>query len=373
MAEAAEERRRPLIVVIDEDDDIGSTLGTSVVKGYENVLKAGIEFATARPEDADSNSIFVGLNLYKRFKEEGRDPEIVIVGGHPKSGLLAQDLIKKRVKEVIGASKGNYELYIVSDGLDELLMAEVLRDVGPIAGVKRVVVEQSLGVEESYVLLARYIRKALNDPRYSKYFLGVPGVLLLVFGVLTIFGYLLLSLKIIAALLGLFMILKGFNVEEAAWRAAKSVAVRLKESSPLQLAGLGILAVTVLASSYSVYFTARSSAPLPVKVGVIISVDLTVVMIGVTMYILVSEVFFKLSRRDFSLWREAEVLVTLIMMAVAFYFLGGAISSTQFPSAITSSYVYQVVIGSGFLFYAVLGAASASLIEIARRVKEHVG
>ncbi|MGC9072412.1 MAG: DUF373 family protein, partial [Acidilobus sp.] len=355
MAGPPKGQRRPLIIVIDEDDDIGSTLGTSIVKGYDNVEKAALAFAMARPEDADSNSIFVGLNLYRKLEEEGRDPDIIIVGGHPSSSLLAQDLIKKRVKEVIQGSNDSYELYIVSDGLDELLMAEVLRDVGPIAGVKRVVVEQSLGVEESYVLLARYLRKALNDPRYSKYFLGVPGVLLFVFGILTIFGYLMLSLKVIAALLGLFMILKGFNVEDAAWRAARSVAVRLRESSPLQLAGLGVLAVTVLASAYSIYFTARSLAPLPVKVGVVISIDLTVLMIGVTMYILIAEVFFKLSHRDFGLWREAEVLVTLIMMAVGFYFLGNTISSTQFPSAITSSYVYQIVIGSGFLFYAVLG------------------
>ncbi len=365
-------QRRPLIVVVDEDDDIGSTLGTSVVKGYENVERAALSFAIERPEDADTNSIFVGLSLYRQLEKEGRKPEIMIVGGHPRSGLLAQDLIKRRVEEAIQDSD-EYELYIVSDGLDEILMAEVLHDVGPIAGVKRVVVEQSLGVEESYVLLARYIRKALNDPRYSKYFLGVPGLLLLVFGVLTIFGYLLLSLKVIAALLGLFMILKGFNVEDAAWRAARSVVGRLRESSALQLTGIGILAVTVVAGAYSLYFTLRSPVAMSIKVGDIISFDLTLIIVGIVMYILVSDVFFKLSKRDFNLWRETEVLATLIMMSVGFYFLGSAITSTQLPAAITSGYVYQMVIGSGFLFYAVVGAASASLIEILRRVRERVG
>ena len=366
-------QRRPLIVVIDEDDDIGATLGTSIIKGYENVEKAALDFATERPEDADTNSIFVGLSLYRQFEKEGRDPEIVVVGGHPRSSLLAQDLIKRRVQEAIGGRSDEYELYIVSDGLDEILMAEVLRDVGPIAGVKRVIVEQSLGVEESYVLLARYIRKALNDPRYSKYFVGVPGVLLLVFGILTIFGYLLLSLKVIAALLGLFMILKGFNVEDAAWRATRSVLTRLRESSPLQLTGLGILAVTAVAATYSLYFLLRSTASLSIKVGDVLSFDVTLIMVGVAMYILVSDVFFKLSMRDFNLWREAETLAALIMMSVAFYFLGTAVASTTLPAAITSGYVYEIVIGSGFLFYAVVGAASASLIEILRRVKEHVG
>ena len=360
--------RRPLIVVIDEDDDIGSTIGTSVVKGYENVERAAMLFAVERPEDADTNAIFAGLNLYRQLEREGRSPEIMIVGGHPRGGLIAQDLVKRRVKE---AADGNdYELYLVSDGLDEILMAEVLRDVGPIAGVKRVIVEQSLGVEGGYVLLARYIRKALNDPKYSRYFLGVPGVLLLVFGVLTIFGYLILSLKIMAALLGLFLVLKGFNVEDVAWRAARSAAVRIKESSPLQLVGIGILAVTLIIALYGMYFTLRSPMELSVKAGNIVSFDLTLIIIGVVMYVMVSEVFFKLSRRDFSLWRETEAVLALIFMAVSLYVLGNAMSSLSAPLVLTSSYVYQLVIGSGFLLYAVVGAASAALLEILRRVRE---
>jgi len=75
---------------------------------------------------------------------------------------------------------------------------------------------------------------------------------------------------------------------------------------------------------------------------------------------MVSEVFFKLSRRDFSLWRETEAVLALIFMAVSLYALGNAMSSLSVPLVLTSSYVYQLVIGSGFLLYAVAGRSVSS-------------
>ncbi|ADL18621.1 hypothetical protein ASAC_0214 [Acidilobus saccharovorans 345-15] len=363
--------RRPLIVVIDEDDDIGATLGRSLVMGYKDVVDAATQFAILRPEDPDSNAMFVGLNLYKEMEADGRNPEIIVVGGHPKNALLAQSLIKARVQQAISKSPGNYELYVVGDGLDELFMAQILRDVGPIAGVKQVIVEQSLGVEGSYILLARYIRKALNDPRYSKYFLGLPGLLLLVFGLLTIFGYLLLSLKIMAALLGFFMVVKGFNLESQLWEYLKTTAARVREGSVFQLAGLGTLAISVVISAYGAYILSRSAAPLTDKVGYVVSYEVTTLIIGMVIYVIIASVFFKVSRRNFRLYREAQVISVLIMLAAGLYYMGLSIASTPLPSTLNGSYVYSILIGSGFLVYALTGAAIAALIEIGVRVKSH--
>lgn len=360
--------RRPLIIVVDIDDDIGSTLGRSLIVGYDNVLDAATRFAIARPEDPDSNAMFVGLSIYRELSSSGKRPEIAVVGGHPTNSLLAQSLVKSRVQEVVSKNSGSYELYVVGDGIDEILMAQVLRDVAPIAGVRQVVVEQSLGIEGSYVLLARYIRKALNDPRYSKYFLGVPGVLLLVFGLLTVFGYLLLSLKVIAALLGVFMIIKGFGLEERAWSAGRSFAVRLRESSTLQLSGLGLLLATIVVSAYGMYDLLTSKIMITAKVGGMISYDFTTIIVGVIMYIIIADVFFKLSKRQLLLYKEAEYLVVLISLLIGFYYMGLTISSLPYPLAISGAYVYDVIIGSGFLLAVLLGAAIATIIEIVSRV-----
>ncbi|MEM4512824.1 MAG: DUF373 family protein, partial [Acidilobaceae archaeon] len=153
--------RRPLVVVVDIDDDIFEVTGSSVIAGSENVLSAALAYARARPEDADLNAIFYGLSLYWRFRERKLDPEIAIVGGHRSDEVEAQLRLKERVKKLVEELGGNVELYIVGDGLDEVMIGEILSDIAPIAVSKRIVVEQHPGIETSYVLLSRYIRKAV--------------------------------------------------------------------------------------------------------------------------------------------------------------------------------------------------------------------
>lgn len=327
----------------------------------------------ARPEDSDSNAVFAALNLYRQMELEGRRPEIAVVGGHPTNTLMAQNLIRKRVADIVN-NGGPYEFYIVSDGLDELLMAEVLRDLGPVAGIRRVVVEQSLGIEGSYVLLARYIKKALNDPKYSRYFVGVPGVLLTLFGILTIFGYLLLSLKVIAAILGIFMIIKGFNLEDLTWRAISGAATRLREGGPLQISGIALLAITLMLSIYYFILTVYTTNPIYVKVGDVVSYPLTAVIIGIMLYILITDVIFKLSRHSFDLKHEAETLVTLLFLTLGLYYLGQALASTPIPSvtlvSVVSSYIYRVLVGSGFVTLVLIGASIAAIIEIYYRATQ---
>jgi putative membrane protein len=137
-------------VIVDIDNDISEVLGVSIVRGEDDVLKAALTYSQERPEDADLNAIFTGLSLYRKLKSRGRDVDVVIVGGDRRDIVEAQVRVKERVREVVKSYDVPVELYIVGDGLDEIMVAEVLGDVAPIAAVKRVIVEQHAGVETSY-------------------------------------------------------------------------------------------------------------------------------------------------------------------------------------------------------------------------------
>ncbi|MCX8196218.1 MAG: DUF373 family protein, partial [Acidilobaceae archaeon] len=141
---------KPLVVVVDLDDDISEVIGQSLAVGEEMVLDAALSYAIERPEDADLNAIFSGLSLYRKLKSQGLEPEIAIVGGSKKDVVDAQIKVRERVKKVLERLEGGRELYIVGDGLDEVLVAEVLGDLAPVAAVKRVVVEQQESIETSY-------------------------------------------------------------------------------------------------------------------------------------------------------------------------------------------------------------------------------
>ena len=65
---------------------------------------------------------------------------------------------------------------IVSDGEDDESVIPIIQNVLPIVSVRRVVMRVSRSVEYSYAVLGRYLRAIVFDTRYSKFFLGVPGI-----------------------------------------------------------------------------------------------------------------------------------------------------------------------------------------------------
>ncbi|MGC8620352.1 MAG: DUF373 family protein [Caldisphaera sp.] len=361
------EAKKPLILIIDIDDDIGSVTGKSLLVGIDEIKKIALDFAIKRPEDADTNAIFAGLNLYESLKSLSNDPEIAIIGGHPTNSMLAQTIIKDRTKQILDRLENkNVELYLVSDGTDELLVAEVLRDLAPVAGLKRVIVEQHLGVEGSYFLLARYLRKAIDDPRYSKYFLGVPGVLIALFGILSVFGYIYFALKIVLAVAGVFLIIKGFNIENRTFLALKNFANYIRETSHFQVAGLGLLLVSLFASIFAGYYSVINKSLLIVRTGSILENSFPVLFIGFILYIVIARIFYKVTRSNFNILRETAQIVVLISLAFSFYQLGlSLINIGPKLSVITGYDIVAIFIGSGFLLYVVMGAGIASLIELA--------
>ena len=58
----------------------------------------------------------------------------------------------------------------------------------PVVSVQRVVMKVSRSVEYSYAVFGKYLKMIAYDSKYSKFFLGVPGILLLIGGVATVFG-----------------------------------------------------------------------------------------------------------------------------------------------------------------------------------------
>ena len=76
---------------------------------------------------------------------------------------------------------------IVSDGEDDESVIPVIQNVLPVVSVQRVVMKVSRSVEYSYAVFGKYLKMIAYDSKYSKFFLGVPGILLLIGGIATVF------------------------------------------------------------------------------------------------------------------------------------------------------------------------------------------
>jgi putative membrane protein len=360
-------RRRPLVVVIDIDNDLSDAGIVTPLVGFEEVLDAAIKFALTKPEDSDINALFSGLSVYRKLSEEGLNPEIVVLAGHKTDLLEAQKKIRSELKEVIKELNEPVEFYLVLDSEYDLLITESIRDLGPIAGIKRVVVEQHLGIEASYVLLSRYIKKAFLDPRFSKYTLGVPGALLALGTALSLAGYGTLALKVLGFLLGIIMIIRGFNLETHISNIFKA----LYTQHGLILVSYVLFGIFLVASTVITYYAFISVNNVLEGLAMTLKMAIPVLMTGVILYILIGRVLYKLVQGITDLWGEIAESITAFFSALAFYRLGVALSSLK-PNQIPEKIVDSLLL-SGFVQLLLIGISIAVLIEVLRRAGRLTG
>jgi len=198
-------------VYVDADGDIEAKLGIDTpLVGREKCLRAAMDLALADPEEADANALFAAIRELDEVNRMGIAAEIAVISGFPASLERSAQLMAsiRDLADGVGA-KG---LIFVSDGAADERILPVLQSVKPVYYVRRVVVRQSESLEVSYSILGKYLRLLLNDPRYSKYSLGFPGLLLVVYGLLALLGYAKEALIFAALFLGDFFMYKGLNL-----------------------------------------------------------------------------------------------------------------------------------------------------------------
>ncbi len=359
---------KPLVVVVDIDDDISEVLGVNVIRGEDEVLKAALMYSQERPEDADLNAIFAGLSLYKKLRLRGRDADIAVVGGDRRDIVEAQVKVKERIKKLVESYAIPVELYIVGDGLDEVMIAEILGDIAPIAAVKRVIVEQHGGVETSYALLLRYARKALGDPRYSRYTLGIPGFILAVTAILLLFNLISIAVKITLLLLGLIMVVKGFDLEDHIVRLARRTWDDLREMAHIKLASLTLLLVLAVGGALVTYYTYKTMGLAGALVS-LLGLGVPLGLIGATLYVLLANVMRGAIKGDIGILNSIAIALILVFTAAAFHSLGSNLDQAFSTGDVSvSEAIIQALLYSRFIPNIVLGIALAGLIELVMRI-----
>ena len=208
-------QRRLLVICVDRDDDVGQKAGIATpVVGRDACIEAAQRLALEDPEDADSNAIFSAIKTYEDLVSRGYEAEVATVAGVKSRGVQADEKVVAEVRAVLQKFPGAGAV-IVSDGEDDESVIPVIQGVMPVISVKRVVMKVSRSVEYSYAVLGRYLKMVAYDSKYSKFFLGVPGILLLVGGVATVLGYTTELFAVLVSVLGGALLVRAFDVDRA--------------------------------------------------------------------------------------------------------------------------------------------------------------
>jgi len=204
-----------LVICIDRDNDVGEKAGIiTPVIGRDACIEAAQRLALEDPEDADSNSIFAAIKTYEDLISKGYQAEVITVAGVKSKGVQADEKILEETKKALEKFSANGAV-IVSDGEDDESVVPVIQNILPVISVQRVVMKVSRSVEYSYAVFGKYLKMIAYDAKYSKFFLGVPGILLLIGGVATVVGYTTEITAVLASILGGAFLIRAFDIDRA--------------------------------------------------------------------------------------------------------------------------------------------------------------
>lgn len=239
------EQQRILILCVDRDGDLESKAGvkTPLIGRGEN-LDAAVALALRDPEEPDANAMFEAIRVYDRLKAEnnpGEAFEIATLAGSELGGVGADRKIVAGLNELLKSFSAS-EVILVTDGYSDETVLPLVQSRVPVSSVRRIVVKHSESIEETAALFSRYLRAMIDNPRYSRVALGLPGLLILILGVFSIFGLVQYYLIAFVLVLSVFLLVKGFGID----RAAKDFYRWVKEYSPpplrVQISNFSLLA-----------------------------------------------------------------------------------------------------------------------------------
>ena len=204
-----------LVICIDRDDDLGRKTGISTpVVGRNACIEAAQRLALEDPEDADSNSIFYAVKTYEDLVSKGYNAQVITVTGVENRGVQADEKVASQIKSVLKKFSANGAV-IVSDGEDDEMVIPVVQNVIPVISVQRVVMQVSRTIEHSYAVFGKFLKLIMYNPKYSKFFLGVPGILLLIGGIGAVTGYNAEIFAVLVTILGGAFLIRAFDIDKA--------------------------------------------------------------------------------------------------------------------------------------------------------------
>ena len=204
-----------LVICVDRDNDVGKKAGISTpVVGRNACIEAAQRLALEDPEDADSNAIFSAIKTYEDLVSSGYKAQVITVAGVETRSVQGDEKIASEIKSVLSKFSADGAV-IVSDGEDDEMVIPIIQNVIPVVSVQRVVMKVSRTIEHSYAVFGKFLKMVVYDPRYSKFFLGVPGILILIGGIGVLTGYTAEIFAVLVGILGGAFLIRAFDIDKA--------------------------------------------------------------------------------------------------------------------------------------------------------------
>lgn len=199
---------RLLVLAVDIDNDLyQKTKISGPLVGRVQNLNGATQLALADPEDTDANAMFEAVKVYDQLKKEDYSVSIATITGSEKEGYSADSELARQLELVLNQYKAD-ACVLVTDGASDNRVLPIIQSRIKINSVRYVTVKQAETLENTYFT----ILEKLKEPHYARIVFGIPALLVLLFAVSYLVGA---GWELPAALIGLYLLIKGFGLEEA--------------------------------------------------------------------------------------------------------------------------------------------------------------
>jgi putative membrane protein len=209
-----DEKKRTLVLCVDHDNDVGVKAGVQTpILGKENNLKAATELVLFDPEESDANAIFGAIRIYESQNRDADDREyqLATIVGSELGGVRADREVRNQLLKVLDQYPSE-DVILVTDGFSDEAVLPIIQSHVKILSIQRIVVKHSQRIEESWAVFWRYMARLVNDPYYSRWALGAPGILLIALATLLLYASQYVGIVVLVFAGSLFVI-RGFGVD----------------------------------------------------------------------------------------------------------------------------------------------------------------
>ena len=352
MTTSPEKRANILVLCVDRDGDVGTKANFKTpILGRDENLSAAVAFALKDPEEPDANAMFEAIRVFDRLKTESKPYEafqIATISGSEFGDVSADRKLVSELTEVL-TSFGANEVVLVTDGYQDEQVLPLIESRVPVSSVRRIVIKHSKSIEETAAVFSRYTKMIVDDPRYSRTLLGIPGVLLIVLAILSFYNLLALTWLVFLIILGGALLIKGFGIDKAAKSTLKWVRNYEPPPVPVQIASFAT-AAGLLSMAIGVYLgisdviwptTIPPLGDIPPLIGEFIQYAAALIVIGICVV---------LSGRAIKWYfeRDARLLRTVVIIAVSAWSSQIALQASLIlinPSSEYAGLVVSIVVG----------------------------
>ncbi|MCJ7713193.1 DUF373 family protein, partial [Candidatus Bathyarchaeota archaeon] len=271
--------KRILILCVDRDGDLETKaeIETPLI-GRKSNLDSAVSLALHDPEEPDANAMFEAIRLYDRLQNEKQPDEtleVATISGLQRGGVRADRKIVSELNSLLKTFHAS-EVILVSDGYSDEAILPLVESRVPVSSVRRIVIKHSESIEETAALFSRYIKLIWENPRYARLALGVPGLLLFLFGIFYVSEVLNYYYIAIIFVVGGVLLIKGFGVDIGVKKIFNWAKEYSPPALPVQISNYAIIA-GILCVFVSVYLgisnaTTNIIQPLPEDVAGWISI-----------------------------------------------------------------------------------------------------